>query len=203
MIPPILIRTVPAETTPEVEQWWDHARALHPSWTATTYRDPINPYTFPITSDLWPRCQNGAQLAGLVRLEALWWHGGIYLDSDVELYRPLDSLLGVQAFAGYEDPGVIPDAVIGAEPRHPAIAACIDHARRVISGQSGEWRDAWASGPGATTAVFPGRPDVLLLPPGSFYPYHYTNKGPARSRDHHAEQPWAFGAHHWEASWLG
>jgi hypothetical protein len=46
-----------------------------------------------------------------------------------------------------------------------------------------------------------GRPDVLLLPPGSFYPYHYSEME-RRGDPHHEQQPWAFGAHHWHGSWL-
>jgi mannosyltransferase OCH1-like enzyme len=134
-------------------------------------------------------------MAGLVRLEALWHHGGIYVDSDCEPYRSLEPLLGLHAFAGWEDNAVVPDAVIGAEPGHPAIRRCLDLAMvRVPQG-------AWASGPGTTTEVLTARDDVLLLPPGSLYPYHYKAKN-LRHRDHASEQPWAFMAHHWAGSWL-
>ena len=85
MIPRILHRTVPAETAAEAEQFWAKAVALHPGWEHHTWRDPLDPAEFPITSPHWWRCMTGAQLAGLVRLEVLWNHGGIYIDSDVEL----------------------------------------------------------------------------------------------------------------------
>jgi hypothetical protein len=48
--------------------------------------------------------------------------------------------------------------------------------------------------------VLPNRDDVALLPPGSFYPYHYTERH--RRHEDHAAAPWTFGAHHWAASWL-
>jgi hypothetical protein len=41
---------------------------------------------------------------------------------------------------------------------------------------------------------------VLLLPPGSFYPYPYTETE-RRHEDHARSQPWAFVAHHWAGSW--
>ena len=126
MIPPILIRTVPAETSDEVEAMWTTAQSLTPGWQHVTYRDPISPDLFPLTSQAWRSCTSGAQLAGLVRLEALWHHGGVYIDSDVELLAPLEALLELAAFAGWEDANCIPDAVIGAEPHHPPIAECID-----------------------------------------------------------------------------
>lgn len=168
---------------------------MHAGWELLTLRDPIDPADFPLTAPHWHRCTSGAQRAGLIRLEALL-AGGIYIDSDIECYRPFTPLLGCQAFAGWEDPKVVPDAVIGAEPDHPAIRETLRLAIDTVD--SGPW----VSGPGATTAVLPGRDDVLLLPPGSLYPYHYTEKASRRDADHKTEQPWAFCAHHWHASWL-
>jgi len=197
-IPRILHRTVPETTTAEVDEFWETAKALHPGWVFYDHRDPLDPADWPETGDLWGRCRSGAQKAGLIRLEALWRWGGIYVDSDVELYRPLDPLLGVPMFAGWEDAGVVPDAVLGAVPQHPAVAVMLADARRSIENGGG----AWDSGPGATTRALPGRPDVLLLPPGSFYPYHYTERH-RRHETHREAQPWAFGAHHWHHSWKG
>lgn len=204
MIPARIIRTVPETTSYEVERFWDDACTMHPGWEHVTYRDPIDVGSFPLTSPYWDRCTSGAQLAGLVRLEALWWTGGIYLDSDMEMYRPLHPLLHCDAFAAWEDPGVVPDAVIGASARHPAIKACIDLAITRLLSNSADWRvgsGAWGTGPGVTTTVFPGRPDVLLLPPGSFYPVHYSERGVNWSQVSD-RNPWAFGAHRWHASWL-
>ncbi len=197
-IPRILHRTVPADTTDEVEGWWTAAAELLPGWALVTHRDPLDPADWPETGDLWPRCTSGAQRAGLIRLEALHRWGGVYVDSDVELYRDLEPLLELPAFAAWEDRKVVPDAVLGAEPGHPAFAVMLERARAEILKGSG----AWASGPGVTTAVLPGRPDVLVLPPGTFYPYHYTEKD-RRDEDHRTAQPWAFGAHHWAHSWRG
>jgi mannosyltransferase OCH1-like enzyme len=195
MIPRLIFRTIPAETSNTVEQFWVNTVKLHAGWQAITYRDPIDPALFPISAPHWDRCTSGAQRAGLIRLEGLLGHGGIYLDSDVEVYRPLDSLLGVPAFAAWEDAKVVPDAVLGAKPAHPAIGECLERAIDVLD------QGPWASGPGVTTAILPGRADVLLLPPGAWYPYHYTQRD-QRHDDHRAANPWAFGAHHWEGSWL-
>jgi hypothetical protein len=194
-IPRILHRTVPAETSPIVEAYWKRFKALHPGWEYMTHRDPLKPSEWPLTAHRWHDCTSGAQLAGLIRLEALYRWGGIYVDSDCEPYRSLEPLLGLHAFAGWEDKNVVPDAVLGAEPEHPAILACLQLALRTLT------KGPWHSGPGVTTRLLPNRSDVALLPPGSFYPYHYNEKG--RNRENHkANQPWAFMAHHWAGSWL-
>ena len=196
-IPKIFHRTVPEDTSDEVEAWWAKFEELHPDWEMNTVREPVNPLDFPLTSAVWPLCQNGAQKAGLIRLELLVTHGGIYVDSDVEPFRPWDQLLAVEAFCGWEDEKVIPDAVLGCRPGHPAFTAMLDAAVGIVASGG----DAWHSGPGVTTELLPNRTDVLVLPPGSFYPYHYlrlsdrANVGPKKT-------PWAFGAHHWKGSWL-
>jgi hypothetical protein len=82
-IPRILHRTVPEVTSKQVEDWWQRFEELHPDWDLRTYREPIDPTDWPMTGDLFKRCQNGAQKAGLIRLEAVYTHGGVYVDSDV------------------------------------------------------------------------------------------------------------------------
>jgi hypothetical protein len=194
MIPHLIFRCVPEHTTDVVERWWHTACELHPTWGQITYRDPLPPANWPLTAPHWHRCTSGAQFAGLIRLEALVHHGGIYLDSDVELYRPLDNLTDARAFAAWEDRGTIPDAVIGAEPGHPAIRHALNLAiERLDEG-------AWSSGPGATTQAFRAATGILVLPPATFYPYHYTQ--PERAGEPHELDPWCYGAHRWAGSWL-
>lgn len=205
MIPKVLHRTIPESgVADECEQWWSDACALHPDWRHVTWQDPLDPDRFPLTAHLWPRCATGAQRAGLVRLEVVYRYGGVYIDSDVECYRPFDPLLGCSGFAGWEDARTVPDAVFGAEKGDVTVWHVFEAAERRFVGGGRTWADdagAWSTGPGAFTEVLPGSP-WLLLPPGSFYPYHWTGVRDGRGRDHISEQPWAFCAHHWHGSWL-
>lgn len=195
MIPRVLHRTVPTVVSEEARAFWQRAKELHPTWLLLSHQDPLEPSEWPLTARYWDDCSSGAQMAGLIRLEALWTTGGFYVDSDWEPYRPLDPLLGADLVAGWEDSGTIPDAVLGASPSHPLIRKCLAGAIENLS------EGAWTSGPGVTTSVLGSSPGVLLLPPGSLYPYHYTEPH-RRHEDHRAAQPWAFGAHHWAGSWL-
>lgn len=198
-IPRILHRTVPATPSPQVERWWARWGELHPDWQLLDHRDPLDPAAWPETSAHWARCRNGAELADLVRLEALLRWGGVYVDSDVEPWRSLEPLLPLSAFAAWEDARVVPNAVLGAVPGHPAIRQCLELALARID------RPTWERGPGVTTEVLVGRDDVLLLPPGSFYPVHYRDPDRAklmRSSATRTANPWAFGLHHYHGSWL-
>ncbi|HMG44659.1 MAG TPA: hypothetical protein VK611_25220 [Acidimicrobiales bacterium] len=192
MIPRRLVRTVPAATTPEVERWWVRFRALHPDWELVTHRDPIDPGLFPFTSPYWSRCSSGAQRAGLIRLEDISLRGGVYVDSDMEPFRAFDPLLTVPMFAAWEDEHTIPDACFGAHPGHPAVEAMMQRAVREIR------RGPWESGPGVFTGILPGRDDVLVLPPGAFYPDHYLRLDGLYDQP----GPWVFVRHHYRGSWL-
>jgi len=48
-----------------------------------------------------------------VRLKVLFDHGGIYMDTDVEVVKKLDPFLNHDAFSGFEDEASIPTAVMG------------------------------------------------------------------------------------------
>jgi hypothetical protein len=195
-VPPIprrLHRVVPQRVPDCFERYWAEWQRLHPGWEFFTWSDPIDSMQFE-TGHLWDGIK-GAQLAGYVRLEVLWRFGGIYVDMDVEPMRSLEPLLPLGAFAAWEDTKTVPDAVIGASEHHPAIRACID---RVLS--LGPTDDPWQTGPGTTTAIFPLRTDVMLLPPDSFYPYHFSERH--RACEDFSSIPWCYGVHRWNGSWL-
>jgi hypothetical protein len=124
-IPRRFIRTVPEAVDDEHERFWHELQRLHPGWKFLTYRDPIPPASFPETAPLWDRCEYGAQKANLIRLEALYRLGGVYLDADIEPLANLDHLLG-EPFAAWEDGSVVSNAVMGFPPFHPALRACLD-----------------------------------------------------------------------------
>ena len=55
-----------------------------------------------------------AFVSDVARLHVLADHGGIYLDTDIEVVKPFDDLLARDYFIGYEHFGVIGTGVIGA-----------------------------------------------------------------------------------------
>lgn len=63
------------------------------------------------------------------RLDIIYRFGGIYLDTDVELIKPLDELLSDnKGFAGVEIPGQIALGLgFGAEKNNPIIKLMLDH----------------------------------------------------------------------------
>lgn len=67
-----------------------------------------------------------AFVSDYVRLYALLKEGGIYLDTDVEIVKPLDSFLNFEAFSGFETPLVIQTGVMGSVPNGTFIKTIFD-----------------------------------------------------------------------------
>ena len=54
-----------------------------------------------------------AFVSDVARLHALYYHGGIYMDTDVEVIRPLDIFLEHGFFSGYESERHLPTGLMG------------------------------------------------------------------------------------------
>lgn len=71
--------------------------------------------------DLYPYAREAydnrkfAFVTDVVRLYALYHEGGIYMDTDVEVLKPLDCFLDLPAFSGFEDDIHIPTGIMASE----------------------------------------------------------------------------------------
>lgn len=54
-----------------------------------------------------------------VRLWALVEHGGVYMDTDVEVIKPIDAFLDNKAFSGFEDDTHIPTGIMASQKGFP------------------------------------------------------------------------------------
>lgn len=68
-----------------------------------------------------------AFVADVARLHALYHFGGIYLDTDIEILKPIDNLLDSPLFLGFETDGVIQTGVIGSCRKNPIIKRMLDY----------------------------------------------------------------------------
>lgn len=68
-----------------------------------------------------------AFVSDYARLYALYTEGGIYLDTDVELLKPLDCFLEHEAFTGFEVKDSPITAVMGAVKEHHIIKMLLDY----------------------------------------------------------------------------
>lgn len=56
-----------------------------------------------------------AFVTDVVRLYALYTQGGVYMDTDVEVLKPLDPFLHHVAFSGYENATMVPTGIMASE----------------------------------------------------------------------------------------
>ena len=162
---------------------------LHPGWTMRLWTEADAPAPPGVA-----RARNLAERADLVRYEVIRRHGGVYVDTDMECLRPIDELLeGVRAFAAYEVPGRLCNAVLGAVAGHPAFERAVALADTTVG--RGVYPNATATS--FLTYVLEADPDVTLFGPERFYPVLWddrVNPAPATDPPH--------ATHHWAKSWL-
>lgn len=203
------------EMPEEFKRYGERLRALHPEWrlidwATTSELEPlVNAalYADPPAAHLH-RCR-----ADVVRLEALWKLGGIYVDTDVEPVRALDPLLErmtrVKANAfivwsanRWQGRRLVSNAVIGAAPGHPWIGSAMAELPRSVARHAGEFLAKMTVhyltdllGPLDANGV--SKDGVLVLEESSFYPRSIPDrrKGKAVSIT-----PETFAIHHWANS---
>lgn len=128
--------------------------------------------------------------ADVVRLHAVYWRGGIYLDTDVEAVKPFDCLFGYEAWAARQSDGLICNAAFGAVAGHPWIKAQVDQESVLL-----------ASGPAHSVHLMSqtpvrGRP-LTLIP--TEWVFSWAWDSPDSDKVVH---PDAMLVHHWDGSWL-
>jgi mannosyltransferase OCH1-like enzyme len=72
-------------------------------------------------------CKKFAFVSDYVRLFALYYYGGVYLDTDVEVIKNINPFLRFSAFSGFENPLFLQSGVIGAKERHPWIYRFLEY----------------------------------------------------------------------------
>ncbi len=211
-IPRRLITTMPSNVLIETAERWSRATDLHPDWEHVLLicdrkRPTDNLYEpdFPLMKHLWSTVRSGAQLADIVRTEELFHRGGIYIDADLEVLAPLDSLITTDfAWVPAEDSRPVPDIsnfALGFPPAHTALGMLLEMMMERIPGPT------WWSGPGALRVTMRERHDVSLLAPHLLSPVNWKDvPNLARIHDYtpdqlRAEFPTSLGVHLYEGSW--
>jgi len=108
-------KNVPEKFRAFIEGW----RTLHPDWEIVKW----NEENFDCQSNSWIKSaieqKNYPLAADVMRTWILLNHGGVYLDTDIELFKPLDRLAEENDFfIGYETDFWFGCAVLGAKKGH-------------------------------------------------------------------------------------
>ncbi len=152
-----------------------------------------------------------AKVADITRLVAIMRHGGIYLDTDIRLCKPLDPLLHHKCFFGFqnEQPSRdwVANGVIGAEPGHWFIAQALTSLLSIKTLPGGLERPT-KFGPKLITRLLLAEglqayspsgvqvKDIFVCPTKYFFPYPY-----GAEFHNSCITPETYGVHFWERSW--
>lgn len=90
-----------------------------------------NEDNFEINSNLYTKeayeCKKWAFVTDYVRLYVLYNFGGIYMDTDVEVLKPLDRFLNHEAFSGFENETSIPTGIMASEKGNDLFKHLLDY----------------------------------------------------------------------------
>ena len=82
-----------------------------------------------------------AYVSDVARLWALYNEGGIYMDTDVEVYKSLDEFLNEEAFTGFEDINYPVTATLGSQKGNPVIKMMLDYYNCIDFKMYDDWKD--------------------------------------------------------------
>lgn len=179
-------------------------RRLLPGYAVKEWNESNSPLDLPYCRAAFA-ARRWSRLSNYVRLHAIHEEGGVYLDTDMELLQGLDPLLGERCFLAFQqerrDQDWVNNAVLGAEPGHPFVDACL-----TFTVEAFEREGVFLRSPTVTTAVLErmglrehGRQrigGVTLLPFDCFYPHPWYGRFTTDCVTEHT-----YGIHHWESSW--
>ena len=163
----------------------------HPGWEVWWWREGESRLEsfLPIMKNagLFSRIADLRARSDLLRYEVLFAFGGVYLDTDMECVRSLETLLrpDISLLLGREDNFQINNAVLGARRGHPALGLLLGNLSPRIEYLSlhEDIHDVWElTGPSLLTRVIDfylrgGGGDyssVIVAPPVVFSPLHFS-----------------------------
>jgi mannosyltransferase OCH1-like enzyme len=112
--------------TPKMEQCMSTWRVQCPDYEVIEWNEKNFDMTkSPILKKAWDE-KNWSLISDIMRAYILYENGGIYIDTDIEILKPLDSFLTHKFFMGYDNKYWVNTAIIGASKGHEILKPIID-----------------------------------------------------------------------------
>lgn len=110
---------------PTIEKCIDSWKKYLPDYEIKCWNESNLNIDDPVFSKIL-KAKKWAFASDIARLHVLYEHGGIYLDTDMEIIKSLNSLLNTELFIGLEDKRHIAAGIIGCVPNNKFIKDSLD-----------------------------------------------------------------------------
>jgi inositol phosphorylceramide mannosyltransferase catalytic subunit len=181
----------PEEFAAYQQTWIDH----HPDWELRFWTEENLPPASELRRpEVAERLRAPWERADILRLEVVWRHGGVHVDTDFECLRPIESLIAnAEFFIGLAKKGRVNGAIYGARAGHPILDRALDEiqprtAYGASMGAGGEY-DKAEVGPKFLDAVLESEEGVTYIEPPAFFPRTLEQRGSAYAT-HHRARSW-------------
>jgi len=170
-----------------IESWKEFA----PDYELRFWSEENSPMSHPYVKAMYAK-RKWAFVSDYIRFWALEREGGIYLDADMQLLKPLDPFLNDGAFLGRTKDGYVAAGIIGSTPKHPLIRAVLDFYNADTQFLTEN------TSPKIVTRTLKEHPEMDVRVYGAEY-FYPCDDGEACSAETLAD---AYATHHWAESWV-
>ncbi len=183
-------RELPEKHRDWIESWEFH----HPEWNIRIWGNDDVPRLR--NQEQFDRARSWAGKADILRVEIVFEHGGVFLDTDFECLRPIDGLIAnCDGFLARSHPSCrIANGVFGATPGHEFLNKVIRDIPKYFRPDEPDW-----TGPTLFTRLGRSFPDIRIFEQKVFFPINADEKLALHALP---EWPGSYGLHWFEASWI-
>ncbi len=170
-----------------LQSWQQYA----PDFVIKRWDETNSPMHHPYVQAMYQQ-KKWAFVSDYIRFWALWNEGGVYLDTDQELCKPIDEFLVYDGFVGRSRSGQIESSVIGAVPRAPFIQAAL------------RFYDIDTKYSTADTSPLVLEKALLMTPSSTVQIFDSSYFHPIAEGEYVSDniRQSAYGIHHWAESWV-
>ena len=147
-----------------------------------------------------------SKMANYVRLWAVYNEGGIYMDTDFEVLKSLDSFLHHECFMAFqrieEKPGWVTNGIYGAVKGNSFVKKCMDKTLKIFEEKnefviSSQMATMVLKEMGLTGYGYQEIQGIAIYPVDYFYPYTWLEEFTPE-----CIKETTYAVHHWNKSWV-
>jgi mannosyltransferase OCH1-like enzyme len=186
-------------------KWMQSWKDYNPQWEYTLWDNAQISSLDLVNKPSLDRCNNLSEKSDILRFEILYQFGGLYVDTDFQCLKSLDSLFEntiKDPLMFLETPDTIGSAFLAASCHNDQIKLLVDNIE-TRERMYGHTPSNIKYGPvyiTQTLGLNSGIPDGSACSNKTVYPYLWWEKH-RKTENFHKTHPEAYAVHHWNGSW--